>query len=301
MSGGAREAPRVVATASLVRRLLRSQFPQWAHLPVEPASLNGWDNTTFRLGEELSVRLPTAERYTPQVDKEHEWLPRLAPLLPLPIPIPLAKGAPAEGYPWPWSVYRWLDGEPAAMAPITDRRAFAADLGRFLAAMHRADAAGGPEPGEHNFFRGGSLSVYDAETRAALAALSDEVDARAAATVWREALASTWGRPPVWVHGDVAPGNLLVRDGRLRAVIDFGCAAVGDPACDLAIAWTFIDGDARTAFRAALPLDDGTWARGRGWALWKALITLADDGNAAGAKAAEALRVVTAVVADADP
>ena len=261
--------------AALVRRLVATQFPRWAHLPVTPVAFGGWDNRTFHLGEQMTVRLPSAAAYALQVEKEQRWLPRIAPHLPLPIPAPLAMGQPADGYPWPWSVYRWLDGEIATNAPIADLSQFAIDLADFLVALYRIDAAGGPPPGPHNFWRGGALTVYDGETRQAIAALDGTIDTDAATAVWEAALAATWRDAPVWVHGDVAAGNLLVRDGRLSAVIDFGSSGVGDPACDLAIAWTLFSGESREAFRAALRLDDATWARGLGWTLWKALITLA--------------------------
>ena len=223
----------------------------------------------------MSVRLPSAARYALQVEKEQRWLPILAPQLPLPIPVPLAMGRPAEDYPWPWSVYRWIDGETATIERIADVRQFAVTLAEFLAALQAIDAGGGPAPGPHNFFRGGPPAYYDDETRQAIATLDGRIDSDAATEVWERALASAWQGPPVWVHGDVASGNLLVRDGRLSAVIDFGSSGVGDPACDLYIAWTFLEGESRDAFRAALPLDDATWQRGRGWTLWKALITLA--------------------------
>lgn len=283
---------------ALVRRLLAAQFPHWADLPLTPAEPQGWDNRTFRLGADMSVRLPSAASYVRQVEKEHRWLPLLAPQLPLPIPAPLARGAPGKGYPFPWSVYRWIEGETASAERIRDMAEFATDLAHFLAALQRIDASGGPLPGAHNFFRGGQLAVYDAETRSAIAALSDEIDPRRATALWDRALASTWQGRPVWVHGDVAVGNLLVRDGRLSAVIDFGSSGIGDPACDTVIAWTLLEGESRAAFREALPLDDATWTRGRGWALWKALITLAGSRATDPARAAEARRVIDAVLAD---
>jgi aminoglycoside phosphotransferase (APT) family kinase protein len=292
-------AERIVADADLARRLVATQFPQWADLPVTAVALDGWDNRTFRLGSELSVRLPTGDWYALQVDKEQTWLPRLAPQLPLAIPQPVARGEPGEGYPHPWSVYRWLAGEPAASARVHDPVELAGALGRFLAALRRADTRGGPEPGPHCFFRGGPLSTYADEARRAIAALGDEVPAADAHRILDEALATRWERDPVWVHGDVAAGNLLLRDGRLAAVVDFGCAAVGDPACDVAIAWTFLSGASRDAFRSALAVDRSTWARGRGWALWKALITLVGDLERGDAEAAAATRrVIERVVAD---
>ena len=283
--------------SNLVRRLVAGQFPQWAHLPVRAVASQGWDNRTFRLGETMSVRLPSHRRYVAAVEKEHAWLPRLAPHLPLPIPAPLAIGAPSEDYPWPWAVNRWLEGETAASVRIDSRQQFAADLAAFLTALQRIEASDGPPTGPHSFWRGGPLATYDDETRRSIAALGDRIDGAAATEVWDGALAATWTGLPVWLHGDVAPGNLLVRDGRLSAVIDFGQACVGDPACDLAIAWTFFAGESRAAFRAGLPLDAATWARGRGWSLWKALIIFAGlSSNPTGAD--ECQRIIGDVIAD---
>jgi aminoglycoside phosphotransferase (APT) family kinase protein len=262
---------------TLARRLVDAQFPEWRGLSIRPVELDGWDNRTFRLGDELSIRMPTGAWYAQQVAKEQRWLPRLAPVLPVRIPEPVAEGEPAEGYPFPWSVYRWLDGAPAATAGLGDPVAFAEAVGGFLVALRGADARGGPAPGEHNFFRGDPPGVYAEETHRAIAALADEIDAGRARRIWADAEASRWEGDPVWFHGDIAVGNLLVRDGALSAVIDFGTSGVGDPACDLVLAWTALEGEGREAFRRAVGLDDATWARGRGWALWKALIVLAED------------------------
>ena len=284
--------------AALVARLIRSQFPQWSGLSVTAAEPNGWDNRTFRLGSNLLVRLPSAKSYAAQVPKEHWWLPVLAPQLPLPIPVPVGMGEPAEGYPWNWSVYRWLDGVPASTAAIEDKTDLALALADFLACLQRIDATGGSAPGPHNFFRGGRLETYDDETRTAIAAVRDLIDAELATAVWETGMATTWHGPPVWVHGDVAAGNLLVRDGQLVAVIDFGSSGIGDPACDVTIAWTFLSGESRDAFSTALPLDEATWARGRGWALWKALITYAGNRDSDPAVAAAARRVIDDVLAE---
>ena len=265
---------RADVTPELAARLVAAQFPQWAHLPVVPVEVSGWDNRTYRLGDDMSVRLPSDASYAEQVAKEQYWLPRLAPHLPLPVPTPLAAGVPGPGYPLPWSVHRWIEGSPARVDRIRDLTGFAVDLARFLLALYRIDATGGPVAGPHNFFRGGPLTVYDDETRGCVAALDGRVDGAAALAVWEEALAATWSGPAVWVHGDVAEGNLLVAGGRLCAVIDFGSSGVGDPACDLQIAWTLFSGPSRQAYRDTLDVDAGTWARGRGWALWKSLITI---------------------------
>ncbi len=290
--------PIVEIDIPLVRSLVTSQFPNWAALPIERDEPNGYDNRTFRLGPELSVRMPSHQRYAPQIEKEDRWLPRLAPLLPYQIPKPVALGVPDHGYPWHWSVNRWLEGESATVGQIDDLHSFADELARFLRALHQIDPEGGPEPGQHNFFRGGSLTVYDAETRAAIDALSVHLDRDTVTEVWEAALHASWQEAPVWVHGDLAASNLLVRDGHLSAVIDFGCSGVGDPACDLAIAWTLFSERSRKVFREGVALDASTWARGRGWTLWKGLIVLATLKRTGSAEEEEARRVVEAVVAD---
>ncbi|MFF1573219.1 aminoglycoside phosphotransferase family protein [Leifsonia sp. NPDC058292] len=273
----------------LARRLVDAQFPQWRSLALTPVELSGWDNRTFRLGDSLSVRLPTGPWYAQQVEKEQRWLPALAPQLPLPIPEPVAAGEPDAEYPYPWSVYRWLDGRPAATAGTGDPVRFAVDVAEFLVALRAADAHDGPAPGQHNFFRGDPPAVYAEETYRAIETLDGRIDAALARRIWAQAEESRWAEAPVWFHGDIATGNLLVQNDRLSAVIDFGTSGVGDPACDLVLAWTLFDGEARERFRHELALDEDTWARARGWALWKALITVADSsypvsGAAAGAQ-----------------
>lgn len=255
----------------LVRHLVKTQFPQWADLEIKPVECSGWDNKTFHLGKHMTVRLPSHAEYAAQVTTEQYWLPKLGPQLPLPISMPLAMGKPDAEYPLPWSIYQWLDGSTASLERITNLYQFAKSLAEFLHAFQQCDTTGGPLAGEHNFYRGGDLAVYDAETREAIAKLQDKNYATATTKVWNMALASTWQRPPVWVHGDMAVGNLLVNHGQLSAVIDFGQLCIGDPACDLAIAWKLFNGESRHIFRAILNLDSATWARGRGWTLWKAL------------------------------
>jgi aminoglycoside phosphotransferase (APT) family kinase protein len=268
---------RNAITAAVAAGLVTEQFPQWADLPVVPVELNGWDNTTFRLGDAYSVRLPSHERCVPQVEKEHRWLPELAPELPLPIPEPIALGRPSRTFPRPWSIYRLIDGHRPRVHDIADLSAFARDLAGFLVALYAIDASHGPAPGAHSFGRGGPLDCYDADLRRALAILADEMDAVTANQVWEAALASACHGPPVWAYGDVAPSNLVVMNGQLAAVIDFGCSAVGDPACDLVVAWTFFFDESAEVFRSSLALDDETWSRGRGWALWKAVVNLARE------------------------
>jgi aminoglycoside phosphotransferase (APT) family kinase protein len=284
--------------ASVARRLIDSQFPQWSELPITPVEFDGWDNRTFRLGSELTVRLPSGDWYAQQVEKEQRWLPVLAPRLPLPIPTPVAKGTPDDGFPYPWSVYRWVDGELASKVPIGDITDFATTLAGFLNALGRVDATGGPAPGQHNFFRGGPLGTYEQEAFEAIEALGDEVPRDDVLRVWADSMATSWEREPVWFHGDVATGNLIVRGGRLAAVIDFGSSGVGDPACDTVIAWTFFSGPSRDRFRAALDADARTWSRGRGWALWKALISLVGHLEQDSPDAALARRDIEQVLGD---
>ncbi|MGZ8564127.1 MAG: aminoglycoside phosphotransferase family protein [Candidatus Limnocylindria bacterium] len=290
-------APPVI-DVSLARRLIAGQFPQWSHLRVAAVEFDGWDNRTFRLGPELSIRLPSGDWYAEQVDKEQRWLPVLAPQLPLPTPMPVARGEPGSGFPYPWSVYRWVDGERASKARIADLPAFATALAGFLNALRRVDATGGPAPGRHNFHRGGPLSTYEEEALRAMDTLGSEVPGDAVRRVWEDAMTTKWDREPVWLHGDVAAGNLLVRNAQLAAVIDFGSSGIGDPACDTVIAWTFLSGASRDRFRAELDVDRATWSRGRGWALWKALISLVGYLERDAPDAALARRDIDEVLAD---
>lgn len=258
---------------SLVAKLVGEQFPQWMDLQVGSVEHQGNDNRTFRLGEELSCRLPSAEAYAAHVPIEHEWLPRLAPKLPFPIPDVVGCGVPALDFPWPWTVNKWIVGETASLGNISNVEKFAQDLAGFLLALQAIDGTDGPTPGKENFYRGGDLEVYDGETRASLKELQCGWDTTKLENLWDQALSTKWDDAGLWLHGDIAPGNLLFRDGGLRGVIDFGQLAVGDPACDLAIAWTFFRKESRGAFREALGARDDLWNRAKGWALWKAAIT----------------------------
>lgn len=260
----------------LVRRLLDAQFPQWSGLRIRRIRPGGWDNRTFRLGDDMLVRPPSADGYAAAVDKEQRWLPVIARGVPLDVPAPVARGEPSRAFPRPWSVYRWIDGVPLGSVADVDLPALAADLARFLTALAAVDTTDAPAAGTHSFWRGAHPRVYDDDVQRSLAQLDGRVDSAAARAVWAAAMDTEITAPPVWFHGDIAPGNLLARDGRLSAVIDFGTSGVGDPACDLAIAWTVFDDAAREVFRRGLPWDEATWARGRAWALWKTMLTLAD-------------------------
>jgi aminoglycoside phosphotransferase (APT) family kinase protein len=256
----------------LVRRLLASQFPQWADLPLTPVRSAGTDNAIYRLGSDMVVRLPRIHWAVGQVEKEHSLLPFLAPFLPLAIPVPLAMGEPGEGYPWQWSVYEWLEGESATIERIADPCQAAIDLAQFLAALQRIDTTGELLAG-HNLRDVPSLATRDTNTRSAIAALDGMIDTNIALQVWEEALmAPELTQAPVCIHGDLLPGNLLVHRNCLSAVIDFGGLGVGDPACDLKIAWGLFKDESREVFRKALAVDDAMWTRGRGYALSQAVI-----------------------------
>lgn len=255
---------------ALVRGLLEAQFPQWAELPLEPLPVGGTDNAIFRLGDRLSVRLPKTLEKTAGIEKEARWLPVLAPQLPVAIPVPAALGAPGLGYPCTWAVYEWIEGEDAVDARL-DLAGAAHDLADLLESLQRVDTTGAPPPGG----RGGPLAPRDPYVRDAIAQLGDGIDAGRVTSVWEEALAAPdWAGPPVWLHGDLDLRNLLVRDGRIAAVLDWGSSCTGDPACDVKIAWAILDRDTRPLFRERLSVDDAMWTRARGWALSQALIAL---------------------------
>jgi aminoglycoside phosphotransferase (APT) family kinase protein len=277
--------------AALVRRLLAAQLPHWAELPIERVPSSGTVNALYRLGSDMVVRLPRISGGTGGIDKDFEWLPRLAPLLPVRVPVPLAKGEPAEGYPWRWGVYRWLDGEnPDGVVDLHE-------IAAFVDALHRVELTGGP-PAR----RGRPLGeAQDEEARDALRQLRGLrlIDVDAATAAWDAALeAPPWSGPQVWVHGDLLSGNLLLERGRLTGVIDWSGLGVGDPACDLIAAWGLIPREVRPAFRAAVGVDDATWARGRGWALSVGLIILPYYRETNPVLAATGRRLIEEVLAD---
>ena len=265
-------AGEIETDVALVQRLLAGQFPQWADLPIAPVTSYGTDHDIYRLGDHLAARLPRIHWATKQAAKEAAWLPKLAPHLPFAVPVQLAMGHHAEGYPFDWSVCTWLPGENADCT-IEDLDRAAVDLAAFVKALRRIDTKGAPPRLPHA--RGGPLVEGDEQVRRSIAQLGDRIDGDAARRSWEESLsARAWHSEEVWVHGDLLPANLLVVDGRLSAVIDFGGLNVGDPACDLQPAWSMFAGDSRRRFRSELEVDEASWLRGRGWALYQAVSAL---------------------------
>lgn len=267
---------RLNITSDMARCLVAEQFSSLAHLPITPVMSQGWDNATFRLGEDLSVRIPTAKCYAAQPLKEQDWLPFLAPHLTVEIPHQVALGMPSPWVPWHWAIYTWREGTPLMETVLSQdaRKMLALEIARFLKELHGIDATKGPSAGLHNFWRGGSLLHYDTDVKEALKVLTLPYSRKMIFLIWEEALSSSWQHPPRWVHGDMSVGNMLMRQDRLLAVIDFGCMGVGDPACDLVMAWTYFEGEERLLFQNALSFDVDTWKRAKGWALWKALLSI---------------------------
>ncbi len=284
---------------TLVRHLLTTQFPHWADLPVVQFAHAGTDNAMYRLGSDLVARLPRRPSAAIQLAKEQAWLQRIAPHLPVAVTLPLVSGSPSDDFPWGWSVCEWLPGECPVGGQVTDPMSLATDLADFIKTLRDIDPTGGPAPGHHNFWRGVPLAVRDRHTRRAISDVADEFDPTQLIAIWESALdAPTWNDPPVWIHGDLSAGNMLLTANRLSAVIDFGGLALGDPACDLAVAWSLFDGEAREVFRVATAMDDAAWARGRGWSLSIAVIQLPYYRSTSPQIAKSSRTMIQAVLAD---
>lgn len=260
---------QVATSIDLVRRLLASQLPHLADLPIRPVEESGTDHALYRLGPDLVVRLPIIDWAVEQAESDQRWLPLLAPRVNLAIPVPVAVGRAGEGYPWPWSVVPWIAGETPGGDNV-DLTAAAVALAQFVRALHAVPTAGGPV--KSGTARGGPVHHLDSGVRPLIEELRGEIDASAVTRVWDEAMtAARWDAPLVWIHGDIAPGNLIVREHRLVAVIDFGGLGLGDPAPDLAPAWNLLDDRSRTIFREAVGYDDAAWARAKAWVIAPAL------------------------------
>jgi aminoglycoside phosphotransferase (APT) family kinase protein len=274
-------AAEVEVTEELVRRLLADQHHDLSHLPVVVMA-NGWDNVLLRIGDDLVARLPRRALGAELVAHEQRWLPMLQPRLPLPVPAPVRVGRPGFGYPWSWSIVAFMPGQVAAVTPPADPREAAISLGGFLGALHSPADPDAPA----NPFRGIPLAGRTVNHEANLAAVADLVDSRAVQRVWDAALAApAWSGPAVWLHGDLHPANIVVHEGRISGVIDFGDITSGDPATDLSVAWMLLPADHHEAFRTAYAAagqhraDDTTWARAKGWALAFGLVFLAHSAD----------------------
>lgn len=258
----------------LVQSLIEDQFPELRSLPVIPIKKQGHDNRTFRLGEELSVRLPSHPSYADAVQKEAIALKVLDGQLPVEIPTVFGLGKPSAEFPMPWSVRHWLAGETWEDAQVVDKFALAQNLGKILVELRSVAADISLIAGKHSFFRGCHPSVYSDEVVESLRRMGDPAKTEKCLEIWQHGMVSAWSNDPVWFHGDISVGNALVKDDVVTALIDFGTCGVGDPACDLTIAWTYFTANERQHFRDAVKVDDGTWHRGKAWALWKALASL---------------------------
>lgn len=263
-------------TLELAKKIIAAQFPEYTDLAVTEVAQQGHDNRTYRIGDDMLIRMPTTESYAHKVPIEQELLPKLAKHLSTPIPAPIKMGTPSDDYPYPFSIYRWLDGKSTNQVTLDDHalEKIASMLATFLKKLQAITDVKGPAPGQHNWWRGDHVSVYDKNAREQIASLAGTIDKHSALDCWESACASKWDKEPVWIHGDFAVGNILIKDNELSGVIDFGGTAMGDPACDLVIAWTYLTGKARDIFMREMNLDDNTWARGRAWALWKATFEL---------------------------
>lgn len=257
----------------VVSKLINEQFKEFSNLEIRPVEKSGHDNRTFHLGDDMSIRMPSGKAYSKQIEKEVKWLPLFKENISFNISTPISVGSKSQDYPYLWSINKWIDGETVTYENVDNLNEFARDLARFLKELQSIDASEGPIAGAHNFYRGGDLKVYDRETRVTLENLKDVFEKDKLEKIWNEAVSTEYKEEPLWIHGDVAVGNLLVKDGKLNAVIDFGILGTGDPACDYVMSWTFFNYESRLIFKEALKCDEDTWNRAKGWALWKALIS----------------------------
>lgn len=263
-------------TVELVKELINEQYPEFSNLEIKMVENSGHDNRTFHLGDKMSVRLPSGPNYASQIEKELTWLPKFKKQISLPIPSPVAKGEPNDSYPFNWAINNWIEGETLRGNNITDFNDLAVKLANFLKELHAIDASLGPVAGKHNFYRGGDVSTYHDEYIDLVENLYEflGIEKSLLLEIWDLALKSKWTKTPVWVHGDLVATNMLVHNGRLEAVIDFGILGVGDPACDLSMYWTFFNEESRKVFKDYLDLDKNTWDRARGWVIWKQLFDI---------------------------
>ena len=301
---GAEVAPS--PSSSIVTSLLREQVPEFAHLPVRLSATSGSSNWVFRLGNDLAVRMPRTDGYTPDLLNEVRWLPRLASQLPVPVPAIVAIGAPSELFARPWTVVSWVPGNTPGLAETLDsdqQDRFARSLGEFLNALHAIDPEGAPTGSEHWGYRCGEpvTDTIDGWAEEAAYDLADLFDPAAVREAWRRLRdVPSASQPPCLVHCDVSAENVLIHpDGQLAGVIDFGGLGVGDRSIDFLYAWSLVDAPARAVLRAAAGVDDATWARARAWAfVGPGLLTIADYRDTMPARTTRLIGMVEAVAAE---
>lgn len=289
---------KIDISIELVKKLVDEQFPQYSNLEIQPVKFTGIDNRTFHLGNDMLIRMPSAEGYAPQVLKEQKWLPVLDKYLDIKIPKPIHLGKSEADYPWNWSIYQFIPGKSVNTLKLTtdEKKELANDLASFIKNLHQVPTKDAPKGGLHNYYRGCHQSIYDKDAREDIETLSDIIDSSKALNLWEKALKSKWMQKPVWVHGDLAIGNLLMQNGKLTAVIDFGCMGIGDPACDLVMAWTFFDDESREIFETKTDLDEDTWNRARAWALWKACFELVEIKDKSSEEALQKIKIINEVI-----
>ncbi len=290
----------IIPTLDLAHKLILKQFPEYAHLPITSVESQGHDNRSFRLGDEMLIRMPTDEQYALKVAKEQELLPKLKNHLSFEIPAPIKMGTPSVDYPYPFSIYKWLEGKSINLINKDgiDLETLAQTLAKFLKELQAIKDVDGPKPGQHNWWRGDHVSVYDKGAKEQIAKLTGIIDTEKAIDLWERACNTRWSKPPVWIHGDYAIGNMLMRNGKLSAIIDFGGMGMGDPACDLVIAWGFLEGKSREIFINEMNLDKDIWARAKAWALWKATFVLCELEDKNSADAIKQLQIINEVISD---
>ncbi|MBN8827962.1 MAG: aminoglycoside phosphotransferase family protein [Sphingobacteriia bacterium] len=285
-------------TIQTAKKLIQEQFPEFSHLPITEVEKQGHDNRTYRLGDDILIRMPTADEYALKVSIEQELLPKLAPFLSISIPAPIKMGKPSNDYSYPFSIYKWLPGKSLNLINLStkEKEILAFDLARFLQELHAIKNVAGLVPGQHNWWRGDHISVYDKNVREQIAKLAGIIDDEKVMNLWERACNTKWNNNPVWVHGDFASGNILIQEGKLSAVIDFGSTATGDPACDLVIAWTYFEGKAQEIFINAMNIDKDTWLRACAWALWKATFVLCNIENKDSVEAIKQKKIIEDVI-----
>ena len=282
----------------LAGKLIADQFPEYANLPIISVEKQGHDNRTFKLGDTMLIRMPTEESYALKVPKEQELLPRLKSYFTIPIPEPIKMGYPSSDYPFHFSIYKWLEGSSANTLTMDNKNleSIAFHLATFLKELQNIRDLEGPAPGQHNWWRGDHVSVYDEGARKQMSELTNVINSNKAINLWGQACKTRWNTNPVWIHGDFASGNIIIQNGRLAGVIDFGGMGVGDPACDLVIHWTFLKGKSREIFKNVMALDSDTWLRAKAWALWKATYELCHIQNKDSDEAAIQLKIIDEVL-----